>query len=347
MTSRERILCAIKLGRPDRVPVSPQGFGRVDPKSELGRRLLEETDIHIYTASGLDWFGRKVQAESLSEGNFRTTVWHTPVGEFRATSRTTERTSARVEFPCRRPEDGERFLKVPFELDEDRIREASEEFRRRREELGGRGMVLVEVPDGICLPAELFSPEDFCLLWADAPDLMEALVGEGHRRVMEGVKVLLEGGADAFRIVGPEYASTQLGPEAYSRLVVQYDKELVALIKGSGAIAYLHNHGPIMRYLPMIREISPNALDPLEAPPWGDFVPERARELLGEDVCIVGNLDDMEVLGKKDFGEIWRSAERLLRALGPKGLVLSGTASGTYGAKAAENFLMLARRVGG
>ncbi len=346
MTSRERLEAAFRCREVDRIPVSPQGFGRVGPDSELGRSLLKETDVHVYTGGGLDWFGKDVRVESLDEGDLSITIWHTSAGEFRAVSRTTERTSARVEFPCRTPQDGERFLKVPFGLDRERIARAAEEFHRRRAEIGEDGMALAGIPDGICLPAELFSPEDFCLLWVDAPDMMESLVREGHRRVMQGVRALLERGVDAFRIIGPEYASTQLGPDAYERLVVPYDRELVALIKGAGAIAYLHNHGPIMRYLPMIREIAPNALDPVEAPPWGDFVPERARELLGEEVCIVGNLDDMEVLDKRPFEDIWAAAERLMQALGKRGLVLSGTASGIYGVQAAENFLMLARKVG-
>ncbi|HID10869.1 MAG TPA: hypothetical protein EYP17_06170, partial [Candidatus Latescibacteria bacterium] len=242
MTSRERLEAAFRCRDVDQVPVSPQGFGRVGPDSELGGRLLKEADVHVYTGGGLDWFGEDVRAESLYEGNLSITVWHTSAGEFRAVSRTTERTSARVEFPCRTPQDGERFLKVPFRLDRKRIARAAEEFHRHRAEIGDDGMALAGIPDGICLPAELFSPEDFCLLWADAPDMMESLVREGHRRVMQGVRALLEGGVDAFRIIGPEYASTQLGPEAYERLVVPYDKELVALIKGSGAIAYLHNH---------------------------------------------------------------------------------------------------------
>ena len=72
----------------------------------------------------------------------------------------------------------------------------------------------------------------------------------------------------------------------------------------------------------------------------------RARELLGEEVCIVGNLDDMEVLDKRPFEDIWAAAERLMQALGKRGRVLSGTASGIYGVQAAENFLMLARKVG-
>ncbi len=161
------------------------------------------------------------------------------------------------------------------------------------------------------------------------------------------VERLLEGGLDAFRIIGPEYASTQLGPLGSERLVVPYDKDLVALIKKAGAIAYLHNHGPMMRFLPMIREIAPHALDPLEAPPWGDFDPERARDLLGDDICIVGNLDDMEVMGKLPFEEIAPMARRLIDALGDRGFVLSGTTSGTYNERAAKHFIGLAEMVEG
>ena len=345
MTSRQRLWSAFHCEPVDRIPVSPQDHGAVDLNTELGQRLLHETDIHLYTGSYFDWFGAGVEIERHGEGNQHTTVWHTPAGDFTSVVQTTEQSSAQVAYRCRTPEDGERWLKTSFVPDEGGIKRAVADFRKRSEAVGEEALVMVGIPDGICLPAEFYSPENFCLLWADAPDVMEALVREGARRIQIVVEKLLASGVDAFRIIGPEYASTQLGPVGYERLVVPYDKELVALIKKAGAIAYLHNHGPMMRFLPMIREIAPHALDPLENPPWGDFDPERARDLLGDDICIVGNLDDMEVMGKLSFDRIAPMAQHLIDALGDRGFVLSGTTSGTYNERAAAHFIRLAEMV--
>ena len=68
-------------------------------------------------------------------------------------------------------------------------------------------------------------------------------------RITAYVERLCRGGVDAFRIVGGEYASVQLGPDAFKRLCVKYDRVLVDAIHKHGAIAHYHNHGPVMRYL--------------------------------------------------------------------------------------------------
>ena len=45
MTSRERLLCALRGPTPDRVPVAPFGMVYIDFGSELGQELIDGTDI--------------------------------------------------------------------------------------------------------------------------------------------------------------------------------------------------------------------------------------------------------------------------------------------------------------
>jgi len=47
-------MVAFKCGTPDRVPVAPQGFGRIPRDSPLGRELVEKTDIILYAHGGVD-----------------------------------------------------------------------------------------------------------------------------------------------------------------------------------------------------------------------------------------------------------------------------------------------------
>lgn len=56
MTSRERLMVAFHCGVPDRVPVAPQGFGRVPRDSPLGRELVTKTDIIVYAGGGVNPF---------------------------------------------------------------------------------------------------------------------------------------------------------------------------------------------------------------------------------------------------------------------------------------------------
>lgn len=339
MTSRQRLLAAMRFEKVDRVPVAPFGLGRLDPGSAIAAELIATTDPFIEVGvPGNVFVGAACEREWRVEGDVTTDVTHTPLGDLTRVVRTTGITSACVEFPVKTPEDAERFLSIPYvphKVD-------ASVFHERRRQVDEQGLVLCAVPDAICLPAELLSPEDFCLWWIDYPDLMRRLVSTASDRANEWVRRLSEAGVDAFRIIGGEYASVQLGPRGFDELVLEQDRELVNIIHGSNAIAYYHNHGPVMRYLSRFLEIGMDALDPLEAPPWGDADLAAAREQCGERVAFVGNLDDMEVIDKLDAEQVKSIATERMEAAGARGFILGGTASGTYSEKAARNFIALA-----
>lgn len=343
MTSRERLLCAFSCGTPDRVPVSPQSLGRLDSEGELAKLLIERTDIIIYAGSACNCFtGSKMKFDVEVDGALTVTTYHTPKGDLRRVVKSTGVTRATIEFPCKSPDDVEKLLSVPYAPPSDEEFNTSlANFNSWKDRLRDDGLVLWGLPNALCFPAEWFSPQDFCLLWADAPDAMIELVRVANERLMMFVERACRAGVDGFRIVGGEYASVQLGPKAFDVLVRQFDKQLVSLIHKYGAIAYYHNHGPIMRYLEMIVDIGVDALDPLEAPPWGDCDMAKAKGVLGGKVCIVGNIDDMEILNSKPHEVVLSIGRELIELAGPDGFVLSGTASGTYGERAALNFLKL------
>jgi hypothetical protein len=338
MTSRERILCAFYKGTPDRVPVSPYGFGHVDPDSEVGLELVRTTDFIADAGyAGFRFLGVAVQAESRQEGDATITEIHTPKGAMRSVVRRTAITSAQVEFPCKTADDIEKLLSVPYTPDQPN----PTAFNQWKDRIGDEGIVLCGLGDAICVPAEFFSPADFSLLWADAPEAMLELCKVANERLCEAVEKALDAGIDAFRFLGGEYASTQLGPTAYRTLVSDLDRQVTDIMHERGAVVYYHNHGPTMRYLELIADVGMDACDCFEAPPWGDCDLVEAKRRIGDRVCFVGNLDDMENLEKMDVEVIKQMGRERIRQAGPGGFVLGGTASGTYGEKAARNFMAL------
>ena len=95
----------------------------------------------------------------------------------------------------------------------------------------------------------------------------------------------------------------------------------------------------------MLADLGLDALDPLEAPPWGDVDLREAMRRVGDRICFVGNLDDMEVIDRLPEAEVLAIARERLEAAGTRHFVLGGTASGTYGERAARNFIAMARMV--
>lgn len=342
MTSRERLLCAFELGMPDRVPVAPFGFGHVDPDSEIGLALVRETDFIQCVGGPGGFLGTAVKTRVDTDGDSTITIIETPKGVLRSVTRRTAITTAQVEFPCKTADDVEKLLSVPYEP----VREIdATEFNHWKDRLGDEGIVLFGFPDAICVPAGFFSPEDFALLWADARDAFLELIRVANERLCEQAQLCCRAGIDAFRFLGGEYASTQLGPDAYQQTVTEPDRQISDIMHQHGALVYYHNHGPVMRYLELLADIGMDACDCFEAPPWGDCDLRAAKARIGDRVCFVGNLDDMEVIDKLPEEQVCAIARERLEQAGPQGFVLGGTASGTYTERGARAFIAMARMV--
>ncbi len=245
-------------------------------------------------------------------------------------------TSATVAFACRDAEDLAKILVMPYAF----APPDATQYHAWCERAGEQAMVMVGLADAICTPATLMSPEDLCYCWADDPEALTALTNIAHTRAMRHLEALCEQGVKAFRIIGGEYATTQLGPAGFEALCLRQDRELCELMRGYGAISYYHNHGAVMRYLELFRAVGMDAIDPFEGPPYGDADLAECRRALG-DICIVGNLDDMEQYEKLSHARLRELAAERLQATGAKGRVLGGTASGTYTEVGARGFMAL------
>ena len=337
MTSRQRLLAAAHRDRVDRVPVSPFGLGRLPKDGPVAKELIEKTDPFLTVGIGSPLLGKAVQAEAATEGSTTTTVYHTPKGDLVHKRRRTEITSATVEFQLKTADDIEKLLSIPFEPADPN----PTPFLELKESLGDEGLALAGISTAVCLPATWFSPEDFCLLWADAPDAMKHLVDVAASRVNDFVGKACQMGVTEYRLVGGEYVTTQLGPSAVPSLLKEPDTELVDIIHRHGGIAYYHNHGPMMRFLADLADLGIDFLDPLEGPPYADADLAEASRILDARVCMVGNLDDMEVINQRPTEEVKAIAAERLAAAGSRGFCLGGTASGTYTEHGARNFMAM------
>jgi len=338
MTSRERLLCAIAHEKPDRVPVGPFGLGHLNSNSDIAKELIAKTDPFIGGGVGGNAFmGELVKAESKQEENDTITTIFTPKGNLTQRYRRTDITGYTIEFPCKTAEDVEKYMSIPFKPSEPN----ADGFLARKKEIGEDGLVLAGIGDAICVPATILSPMDMCLLWADEPDLMIEVVATISERLLEFVEKACKLGVDGFRVVGGEYASEQLGPKGFRAVVTPFDTELSRVIHKYGGIVYYHNHGDVDDFLEDFADLEIDALDPLEVPPYGNVDLADASRRISDKVCLVGGLDDMEVLESLDMETVKQMGRECIEKAGTKSYVLGGTASGTYTEKAARNFIAL------
>jgi hypothetical protein len=350
LSSRERILRALARDGVDRVPVTPFGLGRLNPDDAFTQEFIRATDPFLAVGMGGNVFAGRLFAEhvqTVAEGPDGVT-WKiaTPHGVLTRRYRRTHVTGYTVEFPCKTADDLLAYLSIPFEPSEPDARH----FHAWRATYGDQGLVIAGVPNAVCFPAEVLSPEDFSMLWADEPDVMCSVVNRAQERLLDFTEKACRKGVDVFRIIGAEYVTEQLGPAAFTALCAEQDRALVALIHRHGGLAYYHCHGDVREHLDAFAALGIDALDPLEVPPYGDVDLGDAQRRIGDRVCLVGGLDDMEVLETRDADTVRSMGRQCLEAAGARGYCLGGTASGIYTERAARNFMALvdvARQFGG
>ena len=320
MNSRERLLTALSCQEPDRVPISTYELSGFNSKSwenndptytNLMDIIREKTDCvcmwdpipqvrfqtpdesqptlppFMETGSlvNVDIFKRRDVNSEITH-----IITHTPKGDLSMTSKVMDgvHTIWRPEHWCKDLDDVDKALSVPFEP----IKYDFSDYRRVKEEVSDNGIIMSSIPDPLCLAAELMEFGTYTIWAMTETEHFASTVTILHERLMENLKNMLETQVvDLYRIYGPEYATPPyLPPRFFKQFVVPYVKELSDLIHSRGGNVRIHSHGKIRRVLDMITETGVDAIDPCEGPPDGDIPLAEIKKVIGDQICIFGNL---------------------------------------------------------
>lgn len=328
LTSRQRLLRTLRGEKPDRVPISLYEFdGFYDdwiydyPEYvNILEYAKDKTDkMYFWSPQG----GKSVLFYGvMDEQDIETTEWNegksiytktqikTPRGKLSSLSRQDEgvHTTWTIEHLCKDEKDAEKILSLPYLP----WRPPVDSFFELDRELGDSGIVMGDIPDALCLTADIFGFTRFLTIYIDNPKLIFKLMDFFQERIYDFLEYLLTNGAvTLYRIVGPEYATPPyLSPKEFDKLVTAYDRELINLLHRYGGFARLHSHGKISKVMKSFLEMEIDATDPVEPPPDGDVELKEVREILGEKVTLIGNIEEklFHMGGKEDMEKAVRKA---------------------------------------
>jgi len=306
------ILLAVLKGKPtDRTPVSLyeiDGFGNLyspDHPSyraiyDFARERLDNMAMFnpivpgplgfIYSGGGEDTVEKVVRKEQSSE--ITLTKIQTPRGILRMeTKRSPEiYTIWTTEYLLKNEEDVDRLLSMPYE----KATATMEGFDDMKKELGDRGIMMLDLYDPMGMVIYNMEFEQYIYLLTLNKSKFRKLLDFFAERLHDFLDSVLEqGGGPLFRIIGPEACTPPyMHPELFREFVVEYDRPLIEKIQKAGCFARLHCHGKITQVAEMILEMKPDALDPVEAPPGGDITLDEAKRILGQEICLMGNIQE-------------------------------------------------------
>jgi hypothetical protein len=198
------------------------------------------------------------------------------------------------------PDELEMLLSIPYvPLSADFTKYAVE-----KEELGERGLMMMDLGDPLCPLFNMVSAEYFAVWTLTDYYKMLAFTDVMYQRLYDLYKMYLENDiGDVFFLVGTEFAGPPLvSPDKFNQLSVRYVKGIVDLIGSYGKHSIVHYHGNLYHVLDGMKEINPDGLHTIEAPPIGDCTITQARERLG-DMILIGNIqyDDIRRLDTREI----------------------------------------------
>ncbi len=340
MTPRERLMATLN-GRPvDRPAVSFYEIGGLrmnpadpdpfniysDPSWQPLLELAEErTDLirmrspvraHSHEAWNADEAaaGEFFQTEHYVEDGRRMTRTTLKIGNRTMTSLTRRDrdvdTLWTVEHLLKSNEDVRAYLELPDDIFAETIDVTS--LIEEEQNLGDRGIVMVDTEDPLCAGATLLSMEDFTIFALTENELFHRLLAKCarfiHRRTEQ---VARQFPGRLWRIYGSEFATEPyLPPHLFDEYVVKYTGPMVSAIKRHGGFARVHIHGRIQNVLDAVVEMGADAIDPIEPPPQGDVDLAFVRERYGRDLVLFGNLEiaDIENTEPNKFEKLVRRA---------------------------------------
>ena len=164
----------------------------------------------------------------------------------------------------------------------------------RAEEQGGDAGVLCLGVSAPCVVISGCMPFDHFLELSTAePNLFHELLEEVTQRILTGLAAVFERPLDTLANIGGSEQCTppMMSPARYDEYVTAYDRRLVSFLNNHGVPVNCHCHGRVRNALPGMLEAGFASTDPVEPPPAGDVTIAEARELVGDQLTLVGNFE--------------------------------------------------------
>lgn len=351
MTARERILTVLRGGIPDRVPVVPfiqeeylawvyperTTLDRVDTVIELARELsfdvITKHNRFMTPAFMLrDHLNWRVRRETVRED----AMWVTRV-EIVTPDRTLAQESVKPDAGAatqglmsamrkhllETPDDIAAFIRWLPAPDAEAVRDMRESAAGWRQRVGDLG---INAPWGWAgvfnYASDLWGIENLMVAPYTDETLYQALMDALTQQMIAYNTPLIEGGADAIGLQGHIANARSVSPDYFMEHVFPYERRLIDAIHAQGACTVYHNCGCARAFYTCYRELGMTLWETVSEQPQGDNDLAEAKRVMGDRVCLLGNLDQLRFLKTATPAEVDAKTREIVRIGKPGGRYL-------------------------
>lgn len=311
MNSLERIVAAVKLEKPDRVPVTPLSITRslrvsgytteeclyepekmADGKLAGSKRFDDDAIV-----AGSDLF---VEAECL--GSKIKIYEHTPVV---------------VDYFIKEKSDIDK-LKMPDPAKDGRMPFVCKEIELLKKAVGDTKIVVPVTGGPVTSASQLYGPEQLLIAMIEDPEWVHKLVSFCKDVSMTYWDALVKAGAHAIVMLEPFSSNTILSPEQYEEFTSPYVKEIFEFSWSKGVVGVNHICADTSMIWEQMSSVGALALQ-VDHP----ISMKECKEKVGNKICISGNVHPIDyMLYGTPEAVYWKCREVIEEAGNGSGFIL-------------------------
>ncbi len=208
-------------------------------------------------------------------------------------------------------------LQMPDPLSGGRMHAAVNALSLMKERVGNEKVIMGWVEGPCAEAADLRGINTLMFDFYDDPDFVRRLFDFVTELALRYARVQVDAGAD---IIGVgDAAASLIGPKFYDEFVWPYEKKLVDGIHAMGAVVRLHICGHASRIVSGMGRLKCEIVD------LDYFTPvDAARQAMGSDQILLGNIDPVRALRNASPGEVTASFAECHRQAGDRFIIGAG-----------------------
>ena len=205
--------------------------------------------------------------------------------------------------------------------------------------LGDRGLIEVQVDSVVDQRAgDALGLPNLMMASIDSPDFVHRLLRICQDQVLKETRAILEAGATMI-FASWFYASMSAGwsPRHYRQFFLPLLHEWVELVHSYGAIYHYYDDGKFMANLDAVVGAGADVISTLPAPPFGDNVLAAVKARVGDRVCLKGNVDVLYVVKQGSPDQIEKAVRQAIEAAALGGRYILATSDAVRDGTPAAN----------